>query len=141
AVIGSVSLPVDGSSGVRSMRQDTQLWAVLGEQPVFEAAAGRWNAASPNSLHLVRLEPDVVIPSAVVLDGFDLVVMNAAAPISQETAQSLQGWVQRGGRLVVAVGDGVAALGRSPLADWLPLRPVAQTDMRNLGGLNAVVPN
>lgn len=129
-----------GSEALRPLRQSSQLWMIVGEQPAFEIAAQRWKESLPGDLStIVREDLSDRFPEQG-LDSLDLIVLSPSTFVSLQASASLRRWVERGGRLVVPVGAGVAALAASPLSEWLPIRPTGQTDIRNLGGINSAVP-
>lgn len=140
-IVHTVSLKTDGSRGWKALQQQTQVWVSVGDQPVFERGLKLWNAIRSGSVHLTAL-PDLSreIWSSAGLDGVDVLVVNADAELSVETSRSLQEWVSRGGNMIVPVGNGVARLADSPLADWIPIRPEGQLDISKLNGINALVP-
>ncbi|WP_437202633.1 hypothetical protein [Planctomicrobium sp. SH664] len=140
AVAGSVTARPGVTPSVKSFRQSHPFWLVVGDQPAFEVSPERWNRLVPNLLQVILAGAQLEeIWSSEQLDGIEVVVLNADAKISETTSRSLQAWVRRGGRLVIPVGDGVAAFAHSPLQSWVPLRPIGQTDLRNIGGLSAAL--
>ncbi len=130
---------------IKQLRQTTQVWLTIGDQPPFPAASERWNSLLENGVHLIEFEEinnsDSVLPiSAEGLDMVDLIAMSAKLTLSVSDSMAIQNWVQRGGRLVLTIGDSFQTFKDGPLADWVPLQPVGAGEVRNLSGLNAAVP-
>jgi hypothetical protein len=123
------------------LRQSAQLWLIVGEQPAFQMAAERWRVLQPRDLFALQVENwEESLPAGEGLEGVDLIVLSPDAAMMPETSERIRRWVKRGGRLVIPIGDGVAELQESPLSAWLPIRPLGQSDVRNLGGLNTILP-
>ena len=134
------AVKVDGQQQVRCLKQSDQIWALDGDQTVFLSAAQRWNAAGSSNLVTVSLDSIVDAPSAESLESVDGIVLNAGTDLSPEFTEVLRQFVQRGGRLVIAIGDGAEALKASSLAKWLPILPLGQSNVRYLSGINEMVP-
>jgi len=128
-----------GDSGIKAMRQDQQIWVLIGQQDAFVLATRNSNAYRDQSVAQVIKDSLDDLPT-VGWEAIDLIVVPADAGVSDETSQRLKTWVQRGGRLVVTFGDNVAAFQSSPMQAWLPITPTGQGEVRNLSGLNAIVP-
>lgn len=135
----SRTLTVGGDTGVTALRQDHQLWVLVGQQDAFVLAARKANALDTNKVAQVVKESLNDLPT-VGWEAIDLIVLPADAKVSDSYSKLLETWVQRGGRLVVTFGDNVASFQSSPLKSWLPIVPTGQGEVRNLSGLNAVVP-
>ncbi|TWT50019.1 hypothetical protein KOR42_37030 [Thalassoglobus neptunius] len=140
-VVASKLLRADEPGSLVSLEQNAQLWLVAGEQPGFEAAYRRAAAVNPKAIQLVRLEDfGNWQGTGRSLDSVDVIVLNADTAVSEEASAAIQKWVERGGRLVVAVGADTELLLASPLAGWLPNQPRGTVEIRNLGPLNAIIP-
>ncbi len=139
-VVHTAGTSVDSHDHViRSLPQHQQLWLIQGDQPAFENAARRWNRMRPDALSLVNVD-DLQLLDAEPSEGLDAVVLGADAVVTITQSQTLDLWVQRGGRLVIPVGGAVAQLKASPLAGWLPCLPNSQGTVRNLVPLRELVP-
>jgi hypothetical protein len=129
------------ASEFTALRQMTQLWVSVGQQPLFSRGLKYWKQIGPQAVEHVELEElGDALWTPEVLDGVDVLILNGDAAISGECSEALRGWVQQGGRLIVPVGDGVDELARSPLAGWLPIMPSGQVDISKLTGFNDLVP-
>ncbi len=125
---------------IRSVPQHHQIWWIVEEQPAYQLAIENWNAFAPGTLHAIQ-KPDLnELPAADALEGLNLVVLPAHTTVSGKQSAELALWVQRGGRLVIPIGDGVDALQNSPLKDWLPVMPIQQGGTRELVSLRELVP-
>ncbi|MCA9079944.1 MAG: hypothetical protein KDA58_05265 [Planctomycetaceae bacterium] len=139
-------VPTNGSrrdaSGelVRSVPQHHQIWWIVEEQPAYLSAIQIWQTSDPGSLHaFVQTDLDG-LPLSQPAEGLDLIVLPAHTRVDADQSQALSRWVQRGGRLVMPLGDGVEALQSGPLNDWLPVRPIEQGATRDLVSLRELVP-
>ena len=130
----------DGSGHlIKSLPQHHQIWLVHGNHPAFPAAADRWNQTDADSLHLVSI-PDLSLFRSDVGEGINVIVLSPDMAVTTEQSLQLSRWVQRGGRLVIPVGDGVDDLRDSEIAEWLPFLPSGRTEVRNLVPLRELVP-
>ncbi|MFV0445565.1 MAG: hypothetical protein ACK5Q5_18445 [Planctomycetaceae bacterium] len=114
-----------GKGGLQIVRQETQLWMLVGPQVGFERAAEQLNirAADLEREPAVRLIPatsDHVPTNSMALDGIQLLVLGPA-PLSSEQSLAIRDWVRSGGRLVLAVGSEVSRYRQSPLVEWFPV--------------------
>ncbi|MEW4487455.1 hypothetical protein AB1L42_05205 [Thalassoglobus sp. JC818] len=140
-VVASKLLRADGAGSLYSLEQNAQLWMIAGEQPAFEAAFRRASAVNAKAIQLVSLEDfGDWRGTGRSLDSVDVIVINADTPVSEEASAAMQKWVERGGRLVLAVGADAELLNNSSLASWLPNQPHGTAEIRNLGPLNAIIP-
>jgi hypothetical protein len=105
---------VDGGEGPR------QRLAVL--RDVVAAAAG------------------IVAPDARDFDGVDAIVLcgRGLAEFADATLEQIDGWVRRGGRLVLLAGGSAKLIGdRKPAGSWLPGRVERFVTLRRFGPLEA----
>jgi len=125
----------------RALRQTSQIWVTIGDQPMLEKGFQRWTNGREEFIRLVKLpESDADFWMAEMLDGVDVVVLNGETVLSKHSAQSLSDWVSRGGRLLIGVGDAAASLAENPLSAWLPIRVTGRLDVTKLSGFNDLVP-
>jgi hypothetical protein len=129
------------AGGFTALRQSTQFWVTVGDQPLFSRGLKHWKQTSPRAVQHVELE-DLENPlwSPDVLDGVDVFILNGDTAMTDESSDALRDWVRRGGRLIVPVGNAVNELRQSPLAGWLPALPTGQVDVSKLTGFNDLVP-
>ena len=107
------------------LRQETQMWMLVGRHTGFERAAKVLNAAQPESspapaVQLIQTTPDELPTSADALDSLALLVLGSLE-LDQQRSQAVDGWVQRGGRLVLTMNDAGADSEESSLEGWLPV--------------------
>ena len=139
-VLASRTLRSDSEGTLVSMQQRHELWLISGEQPAYQAAAVRANAAHNGAIHIASLEGfSDWAASARALDTVDLIVINGDTQISEAASESIRQWVSRGGRLVIAVGEDSKKIQDSPLNQWLPMTPRGTIDLRNLDGLHTFI--
>jgi len=137
----SIPLRVGSGASYQALKQSTSVWMTIGDQPVFQRGLARWNNRLPAAVHQISLDNfDRAIWSAEALDGVDVLVLTGDVAIDDESSSSIRNWVQRGGRLIISIGDTVEQLAASPLADWLPYLPQDQLDIAKLSGLQDLVP-
>ncbi|MCA8997867.1 MAG: hypothetical protein KDA80_12805 [Planctomycetaceae bacterium] len=145
SLVASRTVKVNGTQQVRCLKHEDQIWAIDGDQPVFAAARTRWQSRNASDFATVSWESvSQLLPplgfSAESLEGLDGIVLNADTRISADVSEALRQFVQRGGRLILSVGADAEILSNSPLARWLPLMPIGQTETRYLTGINELVP-
>ncbi|WP_437229548.1 hypothetical protein SH661x_001501 [Planctomicrobium sp. SH661] len=140
-ILQTIPLRVGPNAQFRALKQSTSVWLAVGNQPVFTRGIERWNTFLPGSAHLVAI-PDFQRPlwSSAILDGIDVIAITGDVALDDQTSDALRNWVQRGGRLIVSVGNTVSQLNASPLAGWLPLIPQGQIDVAKLTGIQELVP-
>lgn len=115
-----------GGGRLRTFRQSTAFWMLVGSHPGFELAA-RWrNDSAPDAgrqpaVELLPTPVEELPTTAAALESVSVVVLGEAG-LSPRQSAALRQWVETGGRLVVTVGEEPAAFARSPLAEWLPVR-------------------
>ena len=125
----------------QALKQSTGVWLLVGSQPVFSQGLAQWQGRVTNSVHLITLDDfSQPIWSNEVLDGIDVIVLTGDVVMDVGTSDAICGWVQRGGRLIVSVGNTVPQLMDSPLATWLPALPRQQFDVAKLSGIQDLVP-
>lgn len=120
----------------------TPLLLVHGDLPAA-AAAARLVAGERPAMQIVRLTDGPVPPQLVPreLDAFDAAVLcgRELGTLDHDTLAAIDGWVRRGGRLVLVAGASAASLAAAggPAADWLPGADPELVPLRNVGGLEA----
>lgn len=126
-----------GTDKLTSVDAGTRLYGVLGSD--LAGYSGLVVPGSGPSAFLARLSPEtlpnradaVSSLTALVVDGTDTATLTDA----QKTA--LRGWVQLGGKLVIA-GGADAARNAAGLADLLPVRLGATQNARDLSSLRTL---
>jgi hypothetical protein len=120
----------------------TPLLLVEGRFPAA-AAAARLVAGDRSPAELVPLTtPQGVAPRTPLdLDAFDAALLSgaAAAALPAPTIAAIDGWVRRGGLLVLAAGRSAVALADkgSAVADWLPGMSPRLVPLRQFGAIEA----
>lgn len=138
AAAGMVELQA-GSGEVSSA---TPLVLIVG---VLPAAAGAMRLVTNDDAR----RPVVVVLEAATspltnwreLDGYEAAIVcgSQVASLSTETLAAIDGWVERGGRLVFAAGDSALgiAVGDSLAAGWLPGSGPRRVPLKRLGAVEA----
>jgi hypothetical protein len=142
-------IPVGGAHATTCLRQDTELWLLIGRQIGFERAAeqlnaGHTDASRPAAINAQTIDAARLPTEPAALDGVQLLVLDRQR-LAPEQSHAIRDWVQRGGRLVVTAGHDAADLSAPPLPDWLPatVGPVYQERQTTAltGKVTAWVPN
>lgn len=131
---------VEETGNIRCLPPATRLWAVAGTQPPMSALSDRWNEFLPNGFETVSFDAVLSARNAEDLEILDGIFLTAGTDISHEIADLLRAYVERGGKLVVVVGSAAEPLRSGPLAEWLPVLPKSQSEVRNLSGINELIP-
>ncbi len=140
-VVAHQALQVDQDSAIQCHRQDAQIWILDGDQPAFEAAAIDFENQGARSIHVSNFESlNLNLTDARSLDSVSLIVLNGDTNPSSEIASSIRDWVRRGGHLVICVGGDVDLIRSGALSSWLPAQPRERIEIRNLTGVNQLVP-
>jgi len=130
--------PVSGTT----VASTTPLWLVRGNLPAA-AAAARLVAGQGRPPELVRLAglPGEPPTGPRDLDAFEAAIVSgrAVGELDPTVLAALDGWVRRGGRLVLAAGESALALARAgePAAGWLPGSEPVLLPLRRLGAIEA----
>jgi hypothetical protein len=140
--------PRPGHQRLRSFRQSTQFWLMIGTHPGFELAAQQQKAGAESdtaeAVHLLHGNVAWVPDTPAAFDGVNLIV---ATPGLLDAAQesAICQWVEQGGRLILALSTDTATWERSPFSQWCPIfnrGPYVERQESVLNGnLTALVPN
>ncbi|MBT5020362.1 MAG: hypothetical protein HON04_16645, partial [Planctomicrobium sp.] len=132
---------VDNRQNVECLQQNSHLWMIDGEQPAFKSAISNFPQSEMGEIRSANFAENIErISSSFGLESVELMVLNADTIVSEQASIKIRDWVQRGGRLVIAVGQAVQELQTSPLSAWLPLLPTEAIKIQNLSSLNQFVP-
>ena len=162
--IRPVGLPTADSDFRIGFRQDVPFWGLSGLEvnalatPIAppldsESTPAALAASDEPTPELIPLSPADLPTEAADYASLDVLVLAAAAAgpgtsksvLSQLTAQqqlAVREWVEvRGGHLVLSLGSGLAEFEKSDLAAWLKLPLQAETQIRQLDGLESYAPH
>lgn len=132
---------VDNAQDVECLQQNSHLWMLDGEQPAYRSAISKFSQSEMGEIRTAYFADNIErITNSSALESVELMVINADVTVSELASKRIQDWVQRGGRLVIAVGEAVQELQASPLSAWLPLMPSETIKIQNLSSLNQFVP-
>lgn len=132
--------PVDLDCPAPLASTDTVI-LVLGELPSIDRAARLLARDDGSRPRVVTLSPDTAgLPDDPrAFDGLDAVVVcgRAAAGVDHTSLSAIDGWVRRGGRLVLLAGASAAAVAEAggPAASWLPGPVARMVPLRRLAAI------
>ena len=140
-IVARQAIRIGKKNAVQCLRQDAQIWILAGNQPAYEAAANNLEKRSTRVVHIVKLDSlDQKLADARALDSASLIVLNGDTNPSPALASAIRDWTRRGGRLVICVGGDVDQIRSGTLSSCLPAQPREQIAIRNLTGINQLVP-
>jgi len=137
----SASVMVEPDSGT-AVPSTTPLWFVRGNLPAA-AAAARLVAGEGRPPELVIFAPAPGEPpnSPRDLDAFESAILcgRTMGALEAPALAAIDGWIRRGGRLVLAAGESALALAAAggPPAGWLPGSEPQLAPLRRLGAIEA----
>jgi hypothetical protein len=120
----------------------TPLLLVVGKVPAA-ASAARLVAGDEVAMEVMRPESpaDIIASDPRDLDCFDAAIVcgSTVAQLSPSTLEALDGWVQRGGRMILSAGASAMAIANSdgPARSWLPSPALRLVPLRRAGAIEA----
>jgi hypothetical protein len=137
AVIASLEAP-----RAEATPSTTPLVLLVGTLPATESAV-RLVAGDTAPMEIVHLDaaPMADLGNPRSFDAFDAVIVcgTALANLDRSTIEGLDGWVRRGGRLVLGAGASAMVLAEAgePAAGWLPAGTPRLVPLRSVGAIEA----
>ncbi len=120
----------------------TPLLLVVGDVPAAQSAT-RLVAGEEVAMEVIHPETpsDIVASDPRDFDCFDAAIVcgTTIAQLSPSTLEALDGWVKRGGRLILSAGASAIALAASdgPARSWLPCTNLRLVPLRRAGAIEA----
>lgn len=133
-----------------AFRYSTEFWGVLGPAEGFNSAAESRTALARRMGGPAAADGAIVVPLTLAdlpanvdaWSGLNVIVLSGSA-LRPTDAQNelLQKWVQRGGRLVLLLGDHTEAFLSGPLAKWMPIKVLGVNPrVDKLDNVNSLIP-
>tara|TARA_R110002111_G_scaffold262875_1_gene342526 strand:- start:82323 stop:84662 length:2340 start_codon:yes stop_codon:yes gene_type:complete len=120
------------------LKQAVELWATLGTIPGFDPVSPSPSKSIDEDLNqfIASISDQSLLPeTAYGYDSLDTLVVDSEYPVSTKKNQAIRDWVANGGHLVVCVGEGIEAYQHSELSQWVPVKILGKTQVRELSSL------
>lgn len=122
------------------LTQASLVVAMLGRPAGLTNPQGKPTAFTQAPLTVVTLaSPDELPADVADLGGLDVLVVNGLQELPEPKLEAVRSWVQRGGHLLVSVGEEAEAFARSPWQKWVPVRVTGVSRLRDLSGIEGFV--